>query len=333
MKKSISYLIFIALLSFYHCSTEIKSNNETVISETLSIDTLRVDTIDCCYGEERFYKYESDYDELENYIVELYNNPREDYSNTIKVIDSLLLIINTEKNEIKKELLSILIDDLHYFKGELYYYNGFYNKSIEEMEYYFGYERDIAIACNYVKLKNLNKAKTVLDSLQIGNFCDYVKANYFEIIGAKNTALEMYKKSIEEDKTRKHFVHYKLSVERIKELEKQNPKLLDEIYFITGNPSFEVCDSDDENRAKIFNLISQIEEVKSDSECSGTWIYEDPYDNEKNYYWVKVGSGMATINFKTKYDFIIYQETFEIKFYDTISNRAISLNKWRENGI
>jgi len=333
MKKCIIYIILIALISFYHCSTEIKSKNETLSIDASSTDTMRVKTIVICYGEEKYYKYESDYDELENYIIELYNKPREDYSNTIKVIDSLLLIINVEKNEVKKELLSILIDDLHYFKGELYYYNGFYNKSIDEMEYYSGYERDIAIACNYVKLKNLNKAKIILDSLLIGNFCDYVKANYFEIIDAKNTALEMYKKSIEEDETRKHFVHYKLSVERIKELEKQNPKLLDEIYFVTGNPSFEVCDSDDENRSKIFDLISNLDEIKNDPECNGTWIYEDPYDNGKDYYWIKVGNGLISTNFKTKYNFIIYKETFEIRFYDTIINKTISLEEWRKNGI
>lgn len=323
MQKQIIYLSLFTLFAFCCCNNEKKNE----------VDFSRVDTLNCCGGEEKDYEFESDYEEMENFIVELYDRPIKNYVSTIKVIDSLILLIEMEKNEIKKDLMYTFIETLHYFKGELYYHNGLYENSIEELNYYSGYEKNIGIICNHIKMKDFATAKILLDSLPIGNFCEYAYANYYEIIGRTDLALDMYKKIIENDKTRKHFVHYKLSVERIKELEKKNPKLLTEMYFVTGNPSFDVCDSDDENRAKIFELISQIEEVKNDPECTGTWIYEDPYDNEKNYYWIKVGKGMIAVNFKAKYDFIINQETFEIKFLDTIRKKTMSLDDWRKNGI
>lgn len=119
-----------------------------------------------------------------------------------------------------------------------------------------------------------------------------------------------------------------MAVNRLEELQKDNPKLLDEIYFPTGNPSFEICDSDNENRTRIFDLVKNLPESKG---WTGTAILDDPQINDKDYYWVRV----TTKN--NEYNAIIEKHLDArdkaLNEFDTESNfgnNAEALNKWKE---
>ncbi|NJM80057.1 MAG: hypothetical protein HC854_11365 [Flavobacterium sp.] len=203
-------------------------------------------------------------------------------------------------------------------KAELFYKLGKYEKSISELklENCSFNERAVAIAANYVKLKEFDKAKSYVDSIGKGLYIyDYAFANYNESIGNRNEAYKIYSE-IKKDKTIKHYAYYKLAVNRFEELEKSNPKLLNEIYFPTENPSFDIADSDNENITKIFNLMEKLPE---NQDWAGTEILESPQENDKNYYWVRV---KTTEN--KEFNYYIYQETFEIKFFDPKKSKLMS---------
>ncbi|WP_162127682.1 hypothetical protein [Flavobacterium phycosphaerae] len=94
-----------------------------------------------------------------------------------------------------------------------------------------------------------------MDSIPNYTFNTFIYANFYETVGKKKEALEIYK-NIQKQTEISHFVYYKLAVKRITELEKQNPTLLDSVYFETGRPDFKVCEVDNEKR---------IREIKRDS--------------------------------------------------------------------
>lgn len=273
--------------------------------------------------------------EYDSLLVRYYKEKDKNPLGTILKIDSLINAYRIEKESPNFIWDCNFESEFYYLKAEILYKLGLYENSLQslKMSKYRCCKNALAMACNFTKLSMHDSAKAYIDSIGFGYYIyDYALGNYYETIKNKSKALEIYN-SIKNDKCCKHYVYYNLAISRIEELEKNNPKLLDEIYFETGNPNFEVCDSDDENRDKVFELLSQIEEVKNDPECNGKWIYEGPYENGKNYYWAKVGKGMVGVNFKTKYDFIIYKETFDIMYYDTIKNDFISLEEWRKHGI
>jgi len=97
---------------------------------------------------------------------------------------------------------------------------------------------------------------------------------------------------------------------------------------------------DDKDEDKIYNLILAIPEVKErgnyiEKETKGKrhiqlMIVETPKDNKSNYYCVKVGEDNGT-NFVTHFNFYVYPEKPEIKYYDIINDTAISLDAWRKN--
>jgi len=49
---------------------------------------------------------------------------------------------------------------------------------------------------------------------------------------------------------------------------------------------------------------------------------------EQPYYWIKVWEDNGDA-FVTIFDFFVYPKPFEIRFYDTIKDTAISLKEWR----
>ena len=264
-------------------------------------------------------------DELNKLYVEAEKNP--------KIIISKINILQKqnkiEKDKYRSQIRDNISDDLGYFKAELLYKIGEFEKSIEQLKIGTSGNDDVGLVCNYVKLKKFEKAKRILDSIPNYTFNTFIYANFYETIGNKNDALSIYRK-IQKDKGINHFVYYKLAVERIKELEKESPNLLKSIYFQPGKPDFEVCDSNNENRTKIMELIRELPEVKDKfTKNAGLTILEDPKDNGKNYYWVSFHEENSLI-FKTEYNFYIYQKTFEIKFYDIKKNKIISLAEWRK---
>nr|WP_315149274.1 DUF5301 domain-containing protein [uncultured Flavobacterium sp.] len=207
----------------------------------------------------------------------------------------------------------------------MFYKIGDYNKSIIELKsgnHNYGYD-EVAYAANYIKLKDFKNAKISIDGIPkwIRN-TNYATANYYECIGNKTEALKIYT-AIKNDKSIKHYFYYKLAVNRFIELQKSNSKLLNEIYFPTNNPSFEICDSDNENRTKIMELMQNLPENK---EWAGTSILESPQENDKSYYWVRV-----EIKENKELNYYIYQKTFEIKFFDPKTKKLMTLDEWRKS--
>lgn len=260
---------------------------------------------------------------LSTYYIESETNPNK----IILKADSLLLINENEKDKYKSQIKGTIEDKLRYLKAELFYKKNEYEKSIKELDFDDDYDfvigdRACAYAANYLKLNQLDKAKSFVDSIRKSYYIyDYALANYYESVGNKNEAFKIYNK-IKDNKSIKHYAYYNLAVSRFEELKKDNAKLLNEIYFPTGNPSFDIADSDDKNRTKIFNIMEKLPENKN---WAGTRIVESPQENDKNYYWVRV----KTEQNKT-YNYYIYQETFEIKFLDTINNTLLTLEDWRK---
>lgn len=77
-------------------------------------------------------------------------------------------------------------------------------------------------------------------------------------------------------------------------------------------------------------MIFEIPEAKDKS----VWIFESPQENDKDYYWIKVGEGdigLSEKKFKTDYNFFIYPKNFEIKYYNQKENKLISIEEWRRN--
>lgn len=148
-------------------------------------------------------------------------------------------------------------------------------------------------------------------------------------IGDKTSALKTYKYNLEDDKSRKHFIYYEWTERRVKELEKNKP-LLNEIFFHTRNPSFEICEIcnvDNEKRTKIMDLLKKIPESQ---DWTSTSIVESPYDTGKSYYWVKVEAGNKEFNY------YVDQKNFEIKHFNPKTKTLTTLEDWRKknkNGL
>jgi tetratricopeptide (TPR) repeat protein len=274
-------------------------------------------------------KVSKEMNNFEDILNKLYFESEKKPNEVLLKIDSLLKVNENEKDKYKSQIKGNIADDLRMFKAELLYNMGKYDKSIKELKIGTSGHDEIGLICNYVKLKKFDNAKRILDSIPNYTFNTFIYANFYETIGKKDEASEIYK-TIQKDKGINHFVYYKMAVERIKELEKQNPILLKSVYYETGKPDFKVCDSDDENRNKVIELVRILPEVKDKYEKNaGISILEAPKDNGKNYYWVNFHEDNSMF-FKTEYDFFIYQKTFEIKYFDKKNNKIMSLEEWRK---
>ncbi|GGF23513.1 hypothetical protein [Flavobacterium limi] len=261
---------------------------------------------------------------FDDYLVTLYKESESNSENVIKKSDSLFIVNKKETEKYKSQIKSNIESKLHYLKAEIFYKIGKYKESITELNFENNKTGDAAIAyaANYIKLKDFKTAKSFIDSIGNWNGDEYALGNYYESTGNKTSALKTYRKTIEQDKSRKHFAYYKWTLKRVGELEKGKP-LLNEIFFPTGNPSFEICDSDNENRTKIMKLMQNLPESKG---WNGIAILESPQENEKDYYWVRVD-----IEKGKEFNYYIYQKTFKIKFFDPKSKKLIVLEDWRKS--
>ena len=101
--------------------------------------------------------------------------------------------------------------------------------------------------------------------------------------------------------------------------------------------SFPVHSQNNPIEKKIIDTIFKLKEVKQEADHVekatkgkrhlGLVIYEKPSKNDP-YYWVKAWEDNCS-NYVTHFDFFVYTNPFEIKFYDTIEDTAISLKEWR----
>lgn len=268
-------------------------------------------------------KISDEMNKFDDLLNKLYVQSLDNPNLVLSKIDSLFIANKNEIDPIKSQIKDDIEANLRYFKAEILYNIGDYNNSIKELKYGTSGQDEIGLVCNYVKLNKFEKANQILDSIPNYTFNRFIYANFYETIGKRNEALEIYQE-IERDKGINHFFYYKLAVERIKELKKENPILLNSVYFPTGRPDFEVSDSDNVNRHKIMKLIINLPEVRNN--WFSIEIYKAPKDYEKNYYWIKVNSDENV----EKFNFFVYQNTFEIKYYDIEKNKIIELKDWRK---
>jgi tetratricopeptide (TPR) repeat protein len=274
---------------------------------------------------EEMDKVSNEFRNFDIQLIKLYkeseNNPKE----VISKVDSFLVANKNETDKYRSQIKSNIEKSLHYFKAELFHKIGKYKESIGELNF----EDDktggtaIAYASNYIKLKDYKTAKSFIDSIGNWNGNYYALGNYYESIGDKISALKTYKYNLEEDKSRKHFIYYIWSQKRVEELEKNKP-LLNEVFFPTGNPSFEICEIcnvDNEKRHKITQLLIEMPE---NQHWFSTAILESPYDTGKSYYWIRVEAGNKELNY------YVDQKTFEIKYFNPKTKTVMTLEDWRK---
>ena len=285
--------------------------------------------ISCKDDHERMHeemdKVSNEFRNFDIQLIKLYkeseNNPKE----VISKVDSFLVANKNETGRYRSQIKSNIEKSLHYFKAELFHKIGKYNESIGELNFEDNKNGDAAIAyaANYVKLKEFKTAKSFIDSIGNCNGNYYALGNYYESIGDKISALKTYKYNLEEDKSRKHFIYYIWTQKRVEELEKNKP-LLNEVFFPTGNPSFEICEIcnvDNEKRHKITQLLIKMPE---NQHWSSTAILESPYDTGKSYYWIRVEVGNKELNY------YVDQKTFEIKYFNPKTKTVMTLEHWRK---
>jgi tetratricopeptide (TPR) repeat protein len=211
MKSYLPFLVF--LIFFASCKNDVKEIPVTSFEDEMEMK-----------------KWDRIYDNFQKYELHLYNEYNDKPKYVISKIDSLLIEYKNDAN---------ITADLHYFKGEIFYYLGDYEKSIHELKFENTRNTEIGLICNYVKLKKFEKAKQILDSNSRNdiNFDDFIYANYYEVIGKVDQARKLYE-NIKSDKPLKRFFYYQLVIERIAVLKENEPQLLNSIYFPTGNPGF-----------------------------------------------------------------------------------------------
>lgn len=267
----------------------------------------------------------------DDYLIKLYKESQNNPETVIRKIDSLLITNKKEKGKYRSQIISNVESKLHYFKAELFYKIGKHKESIDELNFDDDKTGDAAIAhaANFVKLKDFKKAKSFIDSIGNWNGNYYALGNYYETIGDKTSALKTYKYNLEDDKSRKHFIYYIWTEKRVKALEKNEP-LLNEIFFPTGNPNFEVCEIcniDNAKRVKITDLLTELPESQG---WTATTIIESPYDTGRNYYWVKIEVGNKEFNY------YVDQKNFTINYFNPKTRTLMTLKEWRKenkNGL
>jgi tetratricopeptide (TPR) repeat protein len=269
-------------------------------------------------------KVSKEMQKFDDILIKLYSESENNTEKVITKADSLLVVNRIETDKYKSQIKSDIENSLHYLKAEIFYKIGKYKESINELNF----ENDktgeaaIAYAANYVKLKDFKKAKSFIDSIGNQNGDYYALGNYYESIGDKTSALKTYKYNLEDDKSRKHFIYYIWTQKRVEVLEKNKP-LLNEVFFPTGNPNFEICEIcniDNEKRDKITNLLIKLPENEN---WSSTAILESPYDSGKDYYWIRVTSENREINY------YVYPKNYEIKYFNPKTKTLKTLEEWR----
>lgn len=276
-------------------------------------------------------KISAELDKFQKELILLYAEGEKKPELAINKADSLLNVYNGEKEKYKSHIKKNVATSLNYLKAELYYKLGNYNQSIKELKKkdYDSGETAAALAANYVKLKQFDKAKLYVEKIGPGFYIyDYALGNYYETVGNRKEALKIYGE-IKTNKEIKHYAYYPLAVARYDELAKEKPVLLDEIYFPTANPSFDIADSDNENRTKIFDMVFALPEAKNKSVS----IVESPQTNDKDYYLIKVGksTGYNPEDLIVQYSFYIYPKDFTMKYYDEKNNRLMTIEEWRNS--
>jgi hypothetical protein len=274
---------------------------------------------------EEMDKVSNEFRNFDIQLIKLYKESENNSKEVISKVDSFLVANKNETDKYRSQIKPNIEKSLRYFKAELLHKIGKYKESIVELNFEDNKtgRTAIAYASNYIKLKDYKTAKSFIDSIGNWNGNYYALGNYYESIGDKISAHKTYKYNLEEDKSRKHFIYYLWTQKRVEELEKNKP-LLNEVFFPTGNPNFEICEIcnvDNEKREKITQLLIKMPENQN---WSSTAILESPYDTGKSYYWIRVEAGNKELNY------YVDQKTFEIKYFNPKTKTVMTLEDWRK---
>ena len=96
-------------------------------------------------------------------------------------------------------------------------------------------------------------------------------------------------------------------------------------------------DQNEEN--EVLDLIWAIPEVVQRNEhlkSTNDTLHLEAFVNytsenlDSNYYWVKVGV-FDSVHFATHFNFYVYFNSFDIKYFDTLNDQILSLEQWRIN--
>lgn len=291
-------------------------------------------------SQEELGKAGNELEKFDKIIIGYYNQIEINASYVIRQTDNLIRKVTSEpdSNNVRWNKLGSLFD----LRAETFYKNGEYQNSIKEIykaaknnqeslggEFSFGTEGYIHLACNYVKLNDFPKAKSYLDSAgRILYIANYVNANYYEVVGNRMKALQAYN-AIKNDKSINHYYYYQDALKRIEELNKPSPKLLHELFYPSSRSDNPICKDDNERRDKIFDLINDLPEVKACKTCNLVSIYKEPDETNSSNYWVKVGHDNSS-NLVSQFNFFVDTLTYEIKFFDTKTDKLLTLPDWRK---
>ncbi|MEP7255860.1 MAG: hypothetical protein ABI666_08775 [Ferruginibacter sp.] len=121
-------------------------------------------------------------------------------TNSNKALELADKYINLYKDSIKRRGFSVSeIEDLHYFKGEIFYQLGMYKNSLNEFKS-TPVNGNYAMASNYMRLKMYDSAHIILLQESPGYYLyDYEWANYYEIIEKKDSAIKLYRNILAEE--------------------------------------------------------------------------------------------------------------------------------------
>jgi len=285
-------------------------------------------------------KASDELDKFDKIIIGYYNQIETNATDVIIQTDSLIrkVISEHDSNNVRWNKLGSLFD----LRAETFYKKGDFQSSIQEIykaaknsqekfggKFSLSTENCIHLACNYVKLNDFRKAQAFLDSAGRGLYiADYVNANFYEVVGKKHKALQEYTE-IKNNKSINHYYYYQDALKRIEELNRPAPKLLDELFYPSARSDNPICKVDNERRTKIFELIYDLPEVKACKSCDIVSIYKEPDETNSSNYWVKVGHDNAS-NLVSQYNFFVDTLTYEIKYFDTVANRLLTLHEWRK---
>ncbi|RAR46520.1 hypothetical protein [Flavobacterium lacus] len=284
-------------------------------------------------------KVSTEIKKFDQQLVILYQESENQPQKVLTKIDSIIEVTKKEKDEFKLQISDHIISSLFYLKAEIYYGTGNYEMSIANIyksnyKYKSIHSQDAtAIAANYIKLGKRDLAKSFIDSIGKGCYIyDYALGNYYESIENKDSALKVYNEIKNDKRRHQHYFYYQPVLNRIINIEKNN-LFFKEIYFPTGHPDFDITINDDnEVRTQILDYFKNFPEVKGYS----VYIYQGPLIDETDYYWIRVGKGdnYEDDNF-AKYNFAVFSEPFEVKFFEPKTNKMSNLKEWRKkkNGM
>lgn len=194
------------------------------------------------------YKHEKELskarDTFNSKLLELYNSDLS-YQKTILKADSLIIELKRNPSKLMSEMSEFCVKDIHQLKAELYYKNNEFKKSTDEINkavgdypYVMG-DNATCLAANYIKLKDFKNAKSFVDSIRKGDYIvNFAKANYYECVRDKSNAVKYYELIVNDLSAKRRF-YYKVSIQRLQELNKKNILFLDEMIFPTSKPNSE----------------------------------------------------------------------------------------------